>query len=154
MLNTLKPFQKGWSNLKPPDLKAAGGSWSLFFPKGQHIFWRVCRGLRMVSVARAMVLAGMGGIWWCFFSILEADCLLVDQKFSPFVFKEMYMDGLFPLHPHLTVFSHFINVVNLTIMYLLYSSLLSHNDRWTWPLNEIHKNSFLLKCSCFCSRAP
>lgn len=27
-------------------------------------------------------------------------------------------------------------------MYLLYSSLLSDDDRWTWPLNEIHKNRF------------
>lgn len=39
-------------------------------------------------------------------------------------------------------------------MYLLYSSLLSHDDRWTWPLNEIHKTRFLLNVSCVCSPAP
>lgn len=152
MLNTPKPSQK------------AEATWN-------HLIWRLQEGHVhyssqrsahfFTSVPRPSDGVRCPELWcwpeWmgrCFFGILEADCLLFDQKFSAFVFQKMYMDDLFPPRPHLTVFPHFINVVNLTIMYLLYSSLLSHDDRWTWPLNEIHKNSFLLKCSCFCIHAP
>lgn len=81
----------------------------------------------MVSFAQSY---GVGRNGWGDASLVFWK-LTVDQKFSAFVFQKMYMDDLFPPRPPLTVFPHFINVVNPTIMYLLYSSLLSHDDRWT-----------------------